>query len=154
MIRINLIQNDAGGHKDLNFQIDGLTEQLTFDSYYFALATERASEHLSTVQAIAQLISFWIMKLESLDSNETIFLPIDFSDQYIGCLRVTSMNGELELNYGYTITGGYGVNPLDPEEFSNNVKDFVAEPVNLLLSHRELLVNPLKSEFNKLKNAS
>lgn len=150
MIHITLIDNQQSCHKDLNFKVDGLTEQLTFDSYYFAVAAEQKSVQISTAQAIGQLIKFWIDKLELLENNKVIFLPIDFSDQYIGCIKVTNINGELDLNYGYTRTEGFAVNPLNPENFFNNVIDFVSEPNELHLNHRDLLINSLISEYNRL----
>jgi len=45
-----------------------------------------------------------------LDDGQNIYLPIDFSDQYTGCLKVEK-NSDLNLTYGNSRREGWNVDP-------------------------------------------
>lgn len=123
MFYLSLQESDTAGHSDLSFEFPalGLSERL--DTYYFALAIEPKSGSKEIKKAIALLLQSWKSRLNKLIEGETIYLPIDFSDQYIACLEV-SKNSELEINYGFTQVGGYAVNPINANNFFDSVKDF------------------------------
>lgn len=144
-----MIDNDNGGHKDLLFMINGLVDSKSFDTYYFAFAIEPISGLTNIKNAVGQLISFWRDKTLELKDSETIYLPIDFSDQYTGCLRVVRDKDEVVLTYGNSRVEGHAVNPLNPINYYKVIKDFEADSGELKLDLKEFTHN-LYGEERKL----
>lgn len=66
----------------------------------------------------------WIHAIETLGNGETIYLPYDFSDEYIACIRVKNNGEALSLLAGYTDIPGYSVWPSQINQFVRNVRDF------------------------------
>ncbi len=126
LLEIEILDNDQGGHKDLLFNIPDLTGPLKFDTYYFALAIEPNNGLSKIKQAIGQLINFWNQKIKKLENGNTIYLPIDFSDQYTGCLKVEK-NKNLKLTYGHSRREGWKVNPINPYDYFNSINDFKSD---------------------------
>src|SRR5690242_569135 len=112
LIKIEVIENDQGGHDDLLFLIPNLIDFKTFDTYYFGLAVEPAESIEDIKKAVSCLIQFWIDKIEKIENGEIIFLPIDLSDEYTGCLKVQKKETCLALAYGYSRREGWSVDPL------------------------------------------
>jgi hypothetical protein len=49
------------------------------------------------------MISSWVAAIEKAEVSQTIHLPYDFSDQYIGVLRVKiNSDNEVSLSSGHT----------------------------------------------------
>jgi len=140
LINIKIIENDQGGHKDLIFEIPNLISQQKFDTYYFALAIEPKIGKKEIKNAVAELIASWNKKQAKMKSGQVIYLPIDFSDQYTGCLRVEKKN-DLNLTYGFSRREGWSVNPINPTEFYESITDFDTE--------KEKSITVKQSEFGK-----
>ena len=116
LLKIEIIENDKGGHEDLIFEIPELISLQKFDTYYFALAIEPKSGIKEIKSSVAELIASWNKKLAEIKSGQVIYLPIDFSDQYTGCLRVEKEN-DLNLTYGFSRREGWSVDPINPSEY-------------------------------------
>lgn len=127
IISVDIIDNDQGGHKDLLFSIPDLVGNREFDTYYLALAIEPDDSISDIKRAAGQLLQFWKNKIQATKNGETIYLPIDFSDQYTGCLRVDKRDKKLSLTYGFSRREGYAVNPLNPDDYYKSIKDFEAD---------------------------
>ena len=140
LLKIEIIENDQGGHEDLIFEIPDLISQRKFDTYYFALAIEPKSGVKEIKNAVAELIASWNKKQAEMKSGQVIYLPIDFSDQYTGCLRVEKKN-DLNLTYGFSKREGWSVDPINPTEYYESITDFDTE------NEKSLTVN--QSEFEK-----
>ena len=140
LLKIEIIENDQGGHEDLIFEIPNLISQRKFDTYYFALAIEPKSGIKEIKNAVAELIASWNKKQAEMKSGQVIYLPIDFSDQYTGCLRVEKKN-DLNLTYGFSRREGWSVDPINPTEFYESITDFGTK------NEKSLIVN--QSEFEK-----
>ena len=140
LLKIEIIENDKGGHEDLIFEIPNLISQQKFDSYYFALAIEPKNGIKEIKNAVAELIASWNKKQAEMENGQVIYLPIDFSDQYTGCLRVEKKN-DLNLKYGFSRREGWTVDPINPTEYYESISDFDTE------NDKSLTVN--QSEFEK-----
>lgn len=123
LLNIEIIENDKGCHEDLLFEIPELIAQQKFDTYYFALAIEPKSGIKAIKNAVAELIASWNKKQAEMKNGQFIYLPIDFSDQYTGCLKVEKKN-DLNLTYGYSRREGWSVDPINPTEYFESINDF------------------------------
>ncbi|WP_418510811.1 hypothetical protein [Corallibacter sp.] len=140
LLNIEIIENDKGGHEDLIFEIPELISEQIFNTYYFALAIEPKSGIKEIKNAVAELIASWNKKQAEMENGQIIYLPIDFSDQYTGCLRVKKKN-DLNLIYGFSRREGWSVDPINPTEYYESISDFDTE------NDKSLTVN--QSEFEK-----
>jgi hypothetical protein len=153
LIQLQIVDNNQGGHNDILFQISGLTNEKAFDSYFFILAMERNKNVDKLDFGVAGLFEYWKEKTLLMADNNTIFLPIDFSDEYTGCIKVEKVDMSLILTYGFSRIMGLNVNPLDPENFYKEVKDFEADNDKHLTIRQEDLINSLDIIIHELKNA-
>lgn len=145
LIKIAVIDNDQNGHNDLLFEIPGLVRQKKFDTYYFALAIEPQDGLSEIKKAVSQLIESWNQEINRLKYGQTIYLPIDFSDQYTGCIKLEKID-KLNLTYGYSMREGWSVDPINPTDYYTSVQDFKAEGAKDLKVEQ----NELEDCLNKL----
>jgi hypothetical protein len=78
------------GHKDLILRIPEIGLEQIADTYYFSLDISNLTEN-ETRKVVLNLIGLlqnWKDKLSKLQSNKIVFLPFDYSDEYLGGLRV------------------------------------------------------------------
>jgi len=148
---INIEIKESGkGHNDLIFEIPNLISKKEFDTYYFALAIEPKFGVKEIKNAIIKLITFWIEKIIELKNKEIIYLPIDLSDQYTGCLKV-EMNDNIALTYGYSRKEGWSFNPLNPSEYYKKINDFIANPKKTLTYSKIEIIQSINGLIEKLK---
>lgn len=152
LINVDIIENNKGGHEDLLFSIPNLIEDQIFDTYYFYLAVEPAETIDHIKYAVSNLIQFWRNKISGIKKDETIFLPIDFSDQYTGCLNVRKQDEKLVLIYGYSNREGYAVDPLNPENYYKEITDFEADSENIIIVEQSVFILALEKQINKLRS--
>jgi len=150
LIYLEIIENEGNGHEDLVFEIPELVKQQKFDTYYFSLAIEPKSGIEEIKSALAVLISSWNQKQMGLENGQVIYLPIDFSDQYTGCLKVEK-NNDLKLTYGYSKREGWSVNPINPSEYYESITDFEPENGKSLTVKQTEFKNCLTEIIEKLK---
>ena len=148
---VAIIENDEGGHDDLIFSIPGLTGTETFDTYYFALAIESRENAENVRGAVAELLQFWIDKIDETKNGETIHLPIDFSDQYTGCLRIKNESDQMTLTYGSSMREGWAVNPLNPEKYYKAINDFRPSSDKQLVWSKSFFISAVNSQVQRLK---
>ncbi len=151
ILSIDIIENDKGGHEDLLFSIPDLIGDMAFDTYYFCLAVEPVETINEIKNAVSRLIHFWVDKLLESKNGETIFLPIDFSDQYTGCLKVQNHDSKLVLTYGFSRREGYTVNPLNPENYYKEINDFEADTEKQMTVDQTDFISTLDRQIRKLK---
>jgi hypothetical protein len=140
LINIEIIENNKGSHEDLVFEIPELISRQKFDTYYFALAIEPKSGIKEIKNAVAELIVSWNKKQAEMENGQIIYLPIDFSDQYTGCLKVEKKI-DLNLTYGFSRREGWSVDPINPTEYYESITDFDTE--------KEKSITVKQSEFGK-----
>jgi hypothetical protein len=117
----------------------------------FCIAVEPVNTIADIKNAVSQLMKFWNKKVLEIKNGETIFLPIDFSDQYTGCLKVFNQDMQLILTYGYSRREGYSVDPLTPENYYNEITDFEAESEKYLTIDKSTFIYTLEKQILKLK---
>lgn len=147
LIHMELLQKD--GHDDLKFSIEGLTDDLTFDSYYFGIAAEH-TEGLKVKNCLANFIGDWVTEIENMKDGQTRFFPIDISDEYTGCVRITKHGNDLEINYGYSGYPGYQVDIENPKQFFSGVTDFQSDVPKSITVQQSQFLRSLKSQINRL----
>jgi hypothetical protein len=150
LINIEIIENEKSGHEDLVFEIPGLVGQKKFDTYYFALAIEPKNGIEELKNAVAELIASWNEKQAELKNGQIIYLPIDFSDQYTGCLKVEK-NNDLKLTYGYSRREGWSIDPINPTEYYESITDFDTDNETSLTIKQTEFENCLTDIIEKLK---
>ena len=105
MIRIWL-DNKVGGHENLHVDLPKINYSKIADTYYFALDNLFMPDDESKEKAvlnIKQLLNYWCDAIQRLKKDEVVFLPFDYSDEYIGCFRIKYLNNdEITVDYGYT----------------------------------------------------
>jgi hypothetical protein len=150
LIKIELIDNDQNGHEDLLFEIPGLVGQKKFDTYYFALAIEPKNGLSEIQKAVSHLIESWKQEINRLKYGQSIYLPIDFSDQYTGCIKLEK-HDKLNLTYGYSMREGWSVDPINPTDYYTSVNDFKSEVDKSLVVEQNELENCLNKLIVNLK---
>ncbi len=150
MISICLKERTLDGQTYLSFSIPQLIEEKEFDVYYFSLAIENSQDVLNLNSVLLQLIQFWQRRLTTLVDCETAYLPIDFSDQYIGCLKVTKQHDLFTLNYGYSEKEGWVVNPIYPVDFCLDCPDFNAESTREISVPQSVFFKDLQDIIDKI----
>ncbi len=154
ILNIEIIDNDKGGHNDLLFSIPDLIGDKEFDTYYFFLTIEPVETIDDIKNAVSQLIQFWYNKVSESKKGETIFLPIDFSDQYTGCLKVQNQGEQLVLTYGFSRREGYTVDPLNPENYYKEITDFEADSEKQITVDPSIFISTLDKQIRKLKGVT
>ncbi|MCH8318441.1 MAG: hypothetical protein IIA88_08065 [Bacteroidetes bacterium] len=152
LLRLEIIENDKGGHEDLIFEIPRLVNESTFDTYYFALAIEPKNGLSEIKNAVAGLLKSWKSVLTKIQNGETVHLPIEFSDEYTGCVQVKSSSENFQLNYGYSRREGWSVDPINPINYFNSITDFKSENEKSISVPKIEFLNGLIEQINKLKN--
>ncbi len=151
LLNIKIVENDKGGHEDLIFEIPNLISQQKFDTYYFALAIEPKNGLKEIRKTVAELLESWNKKQTELKNRDTIYLPIDFSDQYTGCLKVEKEN-DLNLTYGFSRKEGWSVGPINPSEYFESITDFESENNKSLIVRQSDFENCLTELIENLKS--
>lgn len=104
------------------------SQTIISDSYYFGLDTNGDNgERFSTrVQdSLRLLLLRWQRALEEVELGHAVYLPFDFSDQYVGCLKCTCSNSDFEITSGYvTDCPGHRLLPSKPDKFLTNPGNF------------------------------
>jgi hypothetical protein len=150
IIKIDIV--DKSGHDDLKFSIKDLTADLTFDTYYFALACEPYENIQDIKNCVSTFINHWVTEIEQMQDGETRFFPIDISDQYTGCLRVDKKGEELEIAYGTSRTEGNALDINNPSSYFDSITDFNNDISKTLLVRQQDFINSIIKQINSLKN--
>jgi hypothetical protein len=101
---------------------------------------------------VAELFEYWKEKALMMRENDTIYLPIDFSDEYTGCVRLIKVDDAFSLSYGSSRIMGLNVNPLNPGNFYKDVKDFEADGDKHVVVLQKDFMNSLDTIIDELKN--
>jgi len=149
LLRIQ-IWEASNGHRDLLVALAGFPA-LTLDTYYFSLATEASSSIMSAPHALAALLMHWVTAIERVTTDQSIYLPIDFSDQYTGCFNVYCSGDSLSLTYGLSKREGWSVNPLDPGDYCSTITDFQPSGVPVEFTKASLIF-AIRQQLNTLQN--
>ncbi|MBX2973335.1 MAG: hypothetical protein KF797_09545 [Flavobacteriales bacterium] len=155
MVYVEVLDNEEGGHTDLVFQIQGLTERLVFDTYYFVLAIEPVEDQRVIKRFVATYLEAWVAEIEQMKDGEERAFPIDISDQYVGCLKVQYNGPQLKLAYGFsTMVQGWGMDLKAPQKYFTAITDFRSDIPRPLTTDRSALIQSLLHQIARLKGES
>lgn len=121
------------GHDDLVLLNHCGEELACADTYYLvidSLLYEKEESFERVLKVLIKLLSDWISQVEGATEKNAIYLPFDFSDQYIGCLKICKLNSSsLYVYYGYTKKmEGHSIRPSNTiPYFLLNDDDFILE---------------------------
>jgi len=99
------------------------------DSYYLALDNAYRPEDRSdrkVRELFARLLASCAARAEDLEDGETAYLPLDFQDEWVGCLRCVRHSAEFSLTLGELDENGYAVLPSEPAELFSSACAFRA----------------------------
>jgi hypothetical protein len=147
---INIEILDKSGHDDLKFCIKELTSDLTFDTYYFALSIEPFENFKDLKVCVASFLHKWLTETKSMISGQERYFPIDISDQYTGCLKVSKQTDNLEITYGISNREGYTVDINTPQEYFIGITDFQSDIPNKLIVKQCDFESSIQSQIDKL----
>jgi|GEM_PF-2012622 len=115
MISIQL-ENIENGRFSLHIEEVNYTQETII--YYLAIDPDFMPDIENTYKALLNLRKLMYSWIDCINSslkeiNTRVYLPFDFQDEYIGCLRLEFVrDGNLQVDYGYTEEiQGYSVNP-------------------------------------------
>jgi hypothetical protein len=142
-------RDNSTAHEDLFFTFNGRVR--TCDSYYFRLdrnldPDEEGPEKAKNV--LKRLLEQWLEFVEDSWSGEIVFLPYDFSDQYIGCLRCEVQNASVSLTDGYLEIPGASIYPSDIEDLVKSKSYFTVTDKSLVLMQKADLALELRTNIN------
>jgi len=140
-----------GGHEDLIFCVPGLTARLSFDTYYFALAIEPYEDRTDVKRFIGECLENWITEVRAMDAGDVRYLPIDISDQYVGCLCLRYTGSSFEMNYGFSRIHGHSLDMNNLHQYFKNVSDFRSDIPTPLIVERIAFINSLSQQAAQLK---
>lgn len=150
------ISKDVGVHKDIELKIPSIEIDRHADGYFLFLDEDintDADGYEKVVEVLKCILRGWISRINSIKLGGINFLPFDFSDQYIGCLRVEMISRDnLFVSYGYTtkITG-VDVNASSLEDFVLENNDFKQRSPLIEIS-KEQLLRDIQSSLEGLDN--
>jgi len=136
----------AGLHESLTLSIPALGVSVVADTYYVASDddVEPGETSPSRIEAaISTLIQGWISLIRTMSSRDIRYLPFDFSDQYIGCLKIEGREGgQVGMSYGYTTTiEGHGLSPSEPHSLALSEYDCIPDSAVSIVEREALLAD-------------
>ena len=144
-------------HKDIRLVIPDLQIAVDVDSYHLLKDTDvsfNGNGYDKVIEVLIIVIQNWVIVVRRMKTNEIDFLPFDFSDEYIGCLRIEKQSNMLLVQYGFT-QSIMGVD-LFPTQYQNfNIKDKDFENDSSIVSiDEEAFLNCLDSNIRSLLNTA
>ena len=119
------------------------------DFYYYAIDNGIGEKRNIVIENQIENIKNWKEQILNFTFGE-LFLPFDFSDQYLGCLRLSKGKSGYNLSYGFFdgIRAAYPsyYRPFIPSKFDGKfIETFSISKVNC-----EALINDIETNITKL----
>jgi hypothetical protein len=125
-VELSLQFDDNGtGHADLVLRFAGQTWDC--DSYYLALDGELLPdrEDAEKVQVVLRrVLHQWLLAVEDIPDDGTVYLPYDFSDQYTGWLRCRRSGDMAEVCRGWAEVPGWSLSPSSVGDYLTRLRGF------------------------------
>lgn len=141
-------KDNGTAHEDLSFYFNGKVQKC--DSYYFALDRKLAPEDESPKKVkvvLKRLLEQWLEYIDNSVQGDILYLPYDFSDQYIGCLCCEVANPFVSLTNGYLSIGGYSIFPSDIGDLVRTNSYFTVSDKNSLQIPKQDFIRELKENL-------
>lgn len=142
------------GHTNLLLNLQPINFSQVADTYYFALDNsfrhgDESEEKV--ILNIKRLLECWLDAVKNLGSSEVSYLPFDFSDQYIGCIRVEGVDANnLSVSYGSTRKfEGSSFRPSQCKQFVLDPSDYDSTTNSFILKRSSFIRN-IKSSIKRI----
>ncbi len=149
---------DGSSHGDITLRLGEYEWQC--DSYYFALdrgldgeTGEAREDDTGARRVLVRLLEQWLQANRDVEDGAVAYLPFDYSDQCMGCVRLRKSGAMLSATLGWSSREGWTTCPSDISDFLFSVTDFRpigAESLDLTSSE---LLESVKSSLAKLDRA-
>lgn len=144
-------------HDDLFLRIPSIKFICSADSYYLSddkyLQTNKEGNE-KVVEVLIYILLGWKSKIKTLQHQDICFLPFDFADEYIGCLKLQLVEEDsINLQYGFSQKiSGYGINPSDVESFDIEDSDFRKDSEEGKITvDKKTLLNSIDTSIRNIK---
>jgi hypothetical protein len=108
---------NGSNHNDILIRLGN--REVVGDTYYLALDNAYRPDESSeekVQELFARLLATCAAKVEGLEDGESAYLPFDFQDEWLGCVRCLRRGSEFSLVLGKLDENGYAVSPSEPSE--------------------------------------
>lgn len=108
---------NGSNHNDVVIRLGD--REVVGDSYYFSLDDAYRPDDQSdekVQELFARLLASCAARVENLEEGESAYLPFDFQDEWLGCVRCLRQGGHFSLALGELDENGYAVLPSEPAE--------------------------------------
>lgn len=145
-----------------NIEVDGKLfleiEEIDFvqqsEIYYWVIDDYLDEEEslLRGVKGLKRVLTSWISLIKSSTEGAITFLPFDFSDQYIGLIKLVYLaEDNVKLEYGYTTE--YEGSEISPSNWANNYvnlgKSFEGDKQSFL-TQKDLLIKDISESLKHI----
>lgn len=88
-------------HRDFQIRINGVEEYA--DTYYFWIDEFKKLEdpYEGIISSVSDYLRIWVLQLTLLPEGQRVFMPLDFSDEYVGGFGIHSRKDTFVISYGY-----------------------------------------------------
>ena len=156
MLSISYKNNpNSPGHKNIFVSVPQLNIYKSADSYYFVLDNQyrpNVESLAKGIEGLCLLLKNWITWITTVKKGESLFLPFDFSDEYLGGLCLTITQEEMIiLTIGFTTEAtGWSVSPTSSQKIENI--PFIITSEELICTPKELIdsINISIDEIRKI----
>lgn len=144
MMRIIFDTSNFDAHKDISVQIPLLGIDTVVDSYYLLIDNAFMPDDESntkTSRCLRHMTACWAERCELAAAEDVLYLAYDFSDQYIGVLKVYVESADtIVLSDGYTTAyHGYDVSPYETPLLPLKVEAFESSTHESIIERNEFI---------------
>ncbi|GAB3800536.1 hypothetical protein GCM10028819_26040 [Spirosoma humi] len=146
-------EEDKAFHDDLHVCIPELKIDRYFDTYYFVVDYEflpnKETEEKVKI-SLKNLLVDWGNAVKTMDVAETVYLPINFKDQYVGTLKVFKEANDL-LKISYSNHKYISMFPSQMNKIIFNEKTESSSSDESFEIYLDDFIDELKREYSKIK---
>ena len=162
MIRI-VIDKFGKGHNDMFLKIDAIPSySVAADSYYLFDFLEISNFDLEKLNlkegeilkfGIVELLGYWTKRIKQIEKGQSVFIPFDLWDEYIGGLMLEKNETGFKIQRVYTDKiNGYGVEKSNiDKQINDNEVHFIKEVQEWIIEEKALF-NELDLNIKELTN--
>lgn len=142
-ILFKILNNNNGYHKDFLIKVD--TTEILADTYYFWRDefAVLSNPYAGVTESVSNYLNRWAKKLEELQLNESVFIPIDFSDEYVTGLKVRCSVDTFIVDLGYIVDINDIVVRVTENEVYTNLNDKIIEIIVSFNEEKKKFINSL-----------
>ncbi|MBF9239885.1 hypothetical protein I2I05_21010 [Hymenobacter sp. BT683] len=151
------VKSDAdGGAISMHLAVEAIGLDEKADLYYLSLEGEgntQEPDSTALFSTIERLLSGWLFQVKNLEAQQVAYLPFDFSDEYLGCLKCKLISpGKVSISYGYTRERyGHSVIPSQSKDFKLSEESYIPTSGSAILESA-VVINHIEGCIKSLMN--